>query len=52
MKSGHPTTNDMIELYDTDGVKLGHFRVNMAIALDWKTELNIQLIAPGNGKWG
>mgnify|MGYP001612227168 CR=1 FL=1 len=52
MESGHPTTNDMIELYDTDGNKLGDFRVNMTIAHDWKTEVNVELIAPGSGKYG
>lgn len=52
IESGHPTTNDVLELYDANGDDLGSFRVLMAIAYDYKVELNVQLIAPGSGKFG
>jgi len=52
MESGHPKTDDMVELYDLDGNNLGHFKVNMCIPYDWKTEVNIVLIAPSGGKMG
>lgn len=52
MASGYPKTDDMILLYDADGDLIGDFRVNMAITYPWKVEVNIQLIAPGSGKYG
>lgn len=52
MEGGHPKTDDMIELYDLDGTKLGHFKVNMCTPNDWKTEVNVVLVAPSGGKMG
>ncbi len=52
MASGYPKTDDMILLYDADGDLIGDFRVNMAITYPWKVEVNVQLIAPGGGKYG
>ncbi len=52
MSSGHPKTDDLIHLYDLDGNYLGEFKVNMCIPYDWKTEVNVVLVAPGSGKYG
>lgn len=52
IEADYPTTNDKIELYDADGKSLGSFRVNFTIAYDWKVEVNVEMIAPGSGKYG
>jgi len=52
MASGHPQVDDMIELYDSDRNNLGEFRVMMCVAYSYKTEVNVQLTAPGEGIYG
>lgn len=48
----YPKSDDHITIESEDGENFGTFRVNMLMQNDWKVECNVELIAPGTGRYG